>query len=131
MREKLLPYLRLFSGLKAETFTLGKLSSLMGLLGVKLDLGSLELLLDLVQSQRGKSLGQLLDDEQLMNQLEALININSSSTDSADQKGNELINVHSAVRCPICEAAFAIIDAPGLREQLSNQKEVTYVSNTN
>lgn len=96
---------------------------LLGKLGVKIDPIGINLLVEFLHANVGqKKIATLLENQALMSDLDALLTNFMGSNESVHD-AVESMNVRSVIRCPHCNLAFPIIDAPGVRDILNEKRE--------
>lgn len=125
MFENLRKFSLILSAVKTSTITPEIIGSLLKMIGVQVDPSLMPIVTDVLKARgSGKTLYSLLEDEQLMTEVEALLNITKKS-DSSNQQG-KLVELTTVIRCPHCEGAFSLEDAKGMREHIKqiNNKDL-------
>lgn len=119
--EQLQKYKIILGAVKASSITPQMVGNLLSLAGFRIDPILAPLVSEVIRAKgEGKSVFDLVGDEKLMAEVEALLNITGKQS-SDEAKQVESISVTAALRCPHCDKHFAVIDAPGVYELINKQ----------
>lgn len=122
--EQLRKFKIILNSVQATTVSPSVLQKVLQLAGFHLDLSFVPIITQVIQARgSGKTLFDLIEDEQLMVEVEALLNMNNKKlTSNCDD--SESILLTSAIRCPHCNLPFAIIDAPGVIDKIQSKDDI-------
>lgn len=118
LREKLSSFSMILKAVNAQSVTPDVVRMVLQMTGVRLDSGVFGLIAEVIKNQGSKSLFDIIEDDQLMTEVEALLDINSQSGNHPSTLSSDSISVEAVIRCPHCSGPFAIIDAPGLYQKV-------------
>lgn len=103
----------LLGSVSGSSLTPDRLSWIFDKVGFKIDPVGISVIAEFINANVGKKkLSTLLENEKLMGELDALFTGMMSPAETVVPQ----IPVRSVIRCPHCDLAFSIIDAPGVRD---------------